>query len=242
MKRYGDVFYASVAERSSGLAAFLAEEFSSFLHGSLVCDIGCGSGVFIEAFHGAGVKGAYGFDLPEALDTVPEKVKKNPANKLIAMDFEREVPELSGFGVSICLEVLEHLTESASLKILEALAESAPLIIFSAAQPGQGGTRHINERPTRYWLEKFDSLGFDVFDSVRPALIGNHSIPRFYQLNVFVLAKRGSSAQLRLSEEFVAIDPSYPHDFRTRMERIRFSLIALLPVRVVDLLSRIARY
>ena len=38
----------------------------------------------------------------------------------------------------------------------------APTIVFSAAQPGQGGTGHINEQPPEYWAQRFEGRGYDL--------------------------------------------------------------------------------
>ena len=38
---------------------------------------------------------------------------------------------------------------------VDSLCRHGELIIFSAAVPGQGGERHVNEQPLEYWREKF---------------------------------------------------------------------------------------
>ena len=42
----------------------------------------------------------------------------------------------------------------------------------SAAQPGQGGTGHINEQTTEYWMESFVAFAF-VFDPVKTDTLRN---------------------------------------------------------------------
>ena len=33
-------------------------------------------------------------------------------------------------------------------------------MVFTVAQPGQGGKGHINEQPLNYWIEKFENVRF----------------------------------------------------------------------------------
>jgi hypothetical protein len=39
------------------------------------------------------------------------------------------------------------------------LSNIAPIVVFSAAQPGQGGLGHVNEQPTDYWIDLFEKEG-----------------------------------------------------------------------------------
>jgi hypothetical protein len=39
------------------------------------------------------------------------------------------------------------------------LSNLAPVVVFSAAQPGQGGLGHVNEQPTDYWIDLFEKEG-----------------------------------------------------------------------------------
>jgi hypothetical protein len=63
--------------------------------------------------------------------------------------------------LGMCLEVLEHLHESAAIKIHEILCRySQSIIVFSAAGLGQPGIGHINCRPLEYWLSRFIEKGW----------------------------------------------------------------------------------
>jgi hypothetical protein len=49
------------------------------------------------------------------------------------------------FDLTLCLEVGEHLPQNAANILIESLCALSEVIVFSAAIPGQGGQRHINE-------------------------------------------------------------------------------------------------
>lgn len=65
----------------------------------------------------------------------------------------------AAYDVALCLEVVEHLLPWHAGRLLDVLA-ACPTVVFSAAQPGQGGTVHVNERPARYWIRRFARLGY----------------------------------------------------------------------------------
>jgi SAM-dependent methyltransferase len=76
-------------------------------------------------------------------------------------DLERDPPvQLSErFDLAFSFEVAEHLPEPLGLRLVSFLSSCAPLVVFSAAQPGQGGTGHVNEQPKRYWIDRFEAEG-----------------------------------------------------------------------------------
>jgi SAM-dependent methyltransferase len=76
-------------------------------------------------------------------------------------DLEREppVPFSGSFDLAYCFEVAEHLPEELGMRLVRFLSASAPLVVFTAAQPGQGGTGHVNERPKAHWIRAFERAG-----------------------------------------------------------------------------------
>ena len=53
----------------------------------------------------------------------------------------------------------EHLPQELGDRLVAFVAGLAPIIVFSAAQPGQGGLAHINEQPLAYWRDRFAESG-----------------------------------------------------------------------------------
>jgi SAM-dependent methyltransferase len=60
------------------------------------------------------------------------------------------------FDLAYCFEVAEHLPAELGDRLVRFTAGLAPTVVFTAAQPGQGGTGHINEQPKEYWIERFE--------------------------------------------------------------------------------------
>ena len=97
---------------------------------------------------------------------------------------------VEGFDVAVCLETAEHLPPWSVAGLIRVLTR-APVVVFSAAQPGQGGTLHINEQPLDYWRERFQREGFDIDprdDAFRSA-IASLDLPWWYAVNIHVFSK-----------------------------------------------------
>jgi len=69
-------------------------------------------------------------------------------------------------NVVICFEVAEHLSKALGESLVRFIAGFHVPIVFSAAQPGQGGTGHINEQPREYWIEAFEQFDFKYSESM----------------------------------------------------------------------------
>ena len=64
------------------------------------------------------------------------------------------------FDLVLCIEVAEHLPESAADELCATIARHAgKWVVFTAAPPGQGGTGHINCQPSDYWRKKLERYG-----------------------------------------------------------------------------------
>jgi hypothetical protein len=84
---------------------------------------------------------------------------------MIPFDLSDGPPKTAGdYDLALSIEVAEHLTPELGESLVDALREAAPMVVFSAAQPGQGGLGHVNEQPPGYWRERFAAAGFS-FDA-----------------------------------------------------------------------------
>ena len=75
---------------------------------------------------------------------------------------------------------------------MQSLCDAADIILFSAAIPGQGGRRHVNEQWPAYWAELFHGLGYDCYDFLRPRIWNNPRVTWHYAQNSLVFARAGS--------------------------------------------------
>ena len=106
-----------------------------------------------------------------------------------------------GFDLAYCFEVAEHLPPELGRKLVDFLSRCAPLVAFSAAQPGQGGTGHINEQPRQYWIDQFATVGMayssELSEQVRLGF-QRQTVAQYLANNIIVLtaseAARGTLA------------------------------------------------
>lgn len=118
-----------------------------------IFDVGCGPGVYVNAFREAGL-------IAEGVDLDP----RCPYHRLDI--FSREFDDLVALGgpydLCLCLEVAEHLPETRADEFVSKLVKVSDTVLFSAAPPGQGGHGHINCQPKSYWEEKFATHNYVV--------------------------------------------------------------------------------
>jgi len=157
------------------------------LHPVSVLDVGCGIGTWLSVFKKNNVRVIKGID--------GDYIDKNLLAKY--MDEQDFVPvDLSSsfnlnrkFDLVVSLEVAEHLPESSANVFVESLTRHGENILFSAAIPFQDGQNHLNEQWQSYWVEKFESRGYEVYDWLRPLIWQNEGIEMWYRQNVLFFSK-----------------------------------------------------
>jgi hypothetical protein len=119
-------------------------------------DLGAGTGMYVEAARGYSWQ-ARGYDLA---DPQPRPDLVEQQSILTVDDPARTV---------LCIEVAEHLPEESAQAVVAAIWRNTlpgGCVIFSAAQPGQGGVGHVNCQPPEYWTALARAQGFQRdFDS-----------------------------------------------------------------------------
>ncbi len=162
-----------------------------------VLDVGCGDGKLLAAVARAapGTR-VLGIDSsPTALRVAAGRGVETRAVDLASTRrsrVEKIAGELGEIGLAVSLETVEHLPPWHSGKLLR-LVCAAPVVVFSAAQPGQGGTLHVNERPVEHWVRRFHRLGYappagnEAFRAEVRAL----DLPPWYAANVNLFVRRG---------------------------------------------------
>lgn len=64
-------------------------------------------------------------------------------------------------------------------------------MLFSAATPGQGGYRHVNEQPHEYWLNRFEDRGYAASTLVRRRFAHCEEVASWYRANPSLLVRVG---------------------------------------------------
>jgi len=158
----------------------------SLLDPKSVVDVGCGTGTWLKVFQDYGIDKLLGIDG----DYVNKSLLKISPENFIDFDLENFFMSKDKFELAISLEVAEHLKSDSSDLFIETLTNLSDTVIFSAAVINQGGQNHINEQAPSYWIEKFESKGFRLFDILRPVFWDNECIEFWYRQNIMLFTKR----------------------------------------------------
>lgn len=124
-----------------------------------VVDFGAGAGGYVQALRSMGLS-AEGLEYSKVgrLISWCQGVKIFPwacgsPNTLSRLPLRR-------CDLAISIEVAEHIVPELSQSLVDQMGSVADTVIFSAAQPGQGGQGHQNERPKEFWEKLFIQQNF----------------------------------------------------------------------------------
>jgi SAM-dependent methyltransferase len=212
---YDDAFFDSQVAGALRSARAVVPHVLDLAPIASVVDLGCGRGAWLRVFEERGVADCFGVDG----DYVDQSKLLIDRARFRAADLCRPIDLGRRFDLALCLEVGEHLPARSSTALVQSLAAAAPLVLFSAAIPGQTGTSHINEQWPDYWKRRFNDLGYERLDLVRPRIWQNPDVEWWYQQNIALYATGPVLDELRRSAESIpASDPG--------LELIREDLLA----------------
>jgi SAM-dependent methyltransferase len=138
-------------------------------HARSLFDVGCGTGTFAAEAKSSGLTVAaceYSARLRKRVEAKGVKVFPFDVSKPKSY---ASIPELP-YDVALTTEVAEHVPESLADAFVEFVHAAGRTIVFTAAQPGQGGTGHINLQPREYWIRKFEAIGARYDDALTTAI------------------------------------------------------------------------
>lgn len=148
---YDETFHAKRGGYREPAERCLLAAFAHFGVPASFLDLGCGTGDLVRLAARLGVE-SIGVDISVPLG--------QHADGLIQHDLREPLKLLGGerFDLAWCTEVAEHLDDPREL--LSAVVRYADdRVIWTAAQPGQGGVGHVNEKPRGYWSHEFALRG-----------------------------------------------------------------------------------
>jgi SAM-dependent methyltransferase len=234
MYGYGTGFYAANAAIAVRSAQRIVPELTAAFPVHSVVDFGCGRGAWLSVWAAAGAS-VIGVDGP-FLDK--ERLLIDRAN-FCSADLARPIALGRQFDLAQSLEVAEHLPAASAEAFVETLTGHSPRVLFSAAIPGQGGEHHINEQPLEYWRILFRRRGFVAIDLLRPLILHDTAIERWYRYNILLFVKDEIVAGLpEWVRRHLVPDAEELHDYRSPRDRLLNAIVRCLPRGAVDRISR----
>jgi len=195
---YDAAFFDTNAEESIRSARIVVPIVMNLLNPLSVVDIGCGVGGWLKAFIENGVQDYLGIDG----DYVDQGRLSIEPTRFRAMDLTRPTRVGRTSDLAVCLEVGEHLPTRVSPLLIKMLVATAPVILFSAAIPGQGGTRHVNEQWPFFWQRLFSLHNYVRLDPIRRLICFDHRVESYYRQNIVMFAsKQALERSKKLQEE-----------------------------------------
>lgn len=187
--RYNSGFYQRIRAGCQASAAAVVPVVLEHTQPITVVDVGCGEGWWAQAFLDAegGADEATGIDGDYVDIQAPDIYRI--AYDLADPDLAQRLVDFEGFDLAVSLEVAEHLPVERGPSFIADLCALAPVVLFSAAQPHQGGTGHVNCQPPRYWASLFNEQGFEVSGALRWLLWENLDVEPWYRSNLLIAAR-----------------------------------------------------
>ncbi len=223
---YDSLFYSYINKGAQRSARQIIHALIPLLDVKSVLDIGCGQGAWLNTWEESGVEDHFGVDGDyielESLLIDPSKYR--------SFDLSQKLDLGRNFDLVQSLEVAEHIDPEAAEIFIENLTRHGNIVLFSAAPPGQGGDNHINERPYDYWRSLFSKAGYQCFDCLRPAILNNSQIERWYRYNTFLYCNREITNTLHVSimKTLVGKDLALA-DVSPSWYKLRKALVRLMP-------------
>ena len=233
---YSPGFYDYIEQGARRAADRLLPIIYASLEPAGVLDVGCGRGIWLDAWIRLGVADVLGLDGSYV----------DPARLAIPADSFRSVDVALPFdlgrrwSLAQCLEVGEHIPTDRSATLVKNLTTHSDHILFSAAEPGQGGHNHINEQPLEFWRELFSRHGYQAYDVVRPVLHADQSVEPWYRYNTLLYVRDSATAALPEAVTRMRLDAGRPIPrFAPWSWQMRRLLLRPLPVGLVTALGRL---
>ena len=184
-KYYNPKFYRELASAQESAREILPLVLDIVKPASVI-DIGCGTGNWLAIAHELGVPEILGVDGSWVTGQLTI-----PPGKFLEHDLATPFKLDRRFDLALSLEVAEHLSASSARVFVQSLCDAADVVIFSAAIPGQGGRRHVNEQWPAYWAELFGDLEYFCYDFLRPKIWNSPRVAWHYAQNSMIFARAG---------------------------------------------------
>jgi len=234
MSAYSERFYTTRDQRTRYAANVILSRVLTLLPPiTSAIDVGCGVGTWLSVLQSKGIEDIRGVDGP----WVNPDLLVIPAGCFQCADLATEkLPTTRRYDLAMSLEVAEHLPRSRGPDFVSQLTAVSDFVLFAAAIPFQGGTRHVNEQWQHYWADLFAGCGYRVYDVIRATIWDDSEIPFWYRQNTLLFARsdlddQRLKSEARGSSTCMPLDTVHPHLYENRMRTltsVRGSFLMLL--------------
>jgi SAM-dependent methyltransferase len=226
--------YTATTSRYAGkkVVDLLVSEFDP----KSVLDVGCAGGAWLAAWQQSGINDCFGVD-GDYID--PEQLLID-RTQFQSADLSKPFALGRRFDLVQCLEVAEHIEASSADALIDSITHHAErFVLFSAAPPGQGGENHVNEQTYGHWRSAFARRGFDAFDFIRPAILGDSNVSFWYRYNMLLYVRREhvSSLSSAVAKTMIPITTEVV-DVSPALFQLRKFVVRTLPKPLVYALAR----
>lgn len=182
---YTHEFFDNIRGGSRRSAQVVAPIVLDLIKPKSIVDIGCGDGTWLSVFHELGISDVIGLDG----DYVNRQQLQIAQTQFKPIDLSSAFNLPRTFDLAVSLEVAEHLPLQSADGFVANLVKLAPVVLFSAAIPNQGGTKHLNEQWPDYWMSLFKVHDYVLIDCIRGKIWKNEQVEWFYAQNIFLYAR-----------------------------------------------------
>jgi SAM-dependent methyltransferase len=232
---YGAAFYRANARIAARSAERVIPKLIAAFPVRSVVDFGCGRGAWLSVWanEGAAVIGVDGPSVDRRQLLIDPACFRS-ADLAGPIDIGRQ------FDLVQSLEVAEHLPAASAEKFVATLTAHGARVLFSAAIPGQGGEHHINEQPLEYWRTLFRGRGYVAIDFLRPQILNDAAIERWYRYNILLYVREDGIAALPESVQSCRVPKKQTlRDYRPLPYQLLNALVRRLPPGAIDRVSRL---
>lgn len=186
-----------------------------------VVDVACGTGIWLARFKEAGVARVLGLDGGDVVDL--DQLEIDPT-ELRAVNLEEDMEVGQSFDLCLCLEVAQHVPDHAAATLIRNICKLSDVVLFSAAVPGEGGTRQVNERWPSYWANLFAAVGYETLDVLRGRIWNDARVELRYRQNLLLFANRAGLARVAMapahlvSPQLTPLDVIHPEVYTQRSD------------------------
>jgi SAM-dependent methyltransferase len=203
------------------------------LEGKSVCDLGCGTGFFVDWFKSKGVQDIYGVDITDV--SINHLQTKYPNFNFL----KRDIPDVSlpqllkkRFDLVTAFDVIYHITDDRlfeqAVKNIVSLVDDRGYFLVTDYFPPKNimVADHVSHRSYTRYIEILSSLNFEISEIAPMYHCLNHSIfgggkndrlrtlghkidnrlaPLYYYIDAFVLSERKSNLKMAIDRKKPAL-------------------------------------